>query len=748
MAEDKQYSNLPAVAGTEGRRNYGLQIPYNPQPVHFQDSDAESPEIPLTHYLWILRRHGWRIAAFVAACVIATFIVSERLTPVYESTAAVDVDRQMPQGVMGQEAMRNIPNDSDQFLATQVKLIQSDAVLRPVAEKYRLLDHEHQLPKDKRLAGNMEEAPILLKRLKVSRPPNTYLLMISYRSPDPQLASDVANGIARSYIANTFNIRMRSSMDLGNFMDKQLEELKAKMEKSGAALAQFERELNVINPEEKTSILSSRLLQLNTEYTNAQSDRVRKESAFESIKGGSLEAAQVSTQGEALKRITERLSEAREKFADAKSRFGSRHPEFRKASAQVTELQQQLETTQGNIGERVEVEYRQSVGRERMLRKAVGETKSEFDSLNSRSIQYQAVKREAEADRKFYEELVRKIKEAGINSTFQNNAIRLADSARTAIRPVFPNVPLNTILAFLFSTILAVGGALTSDMLDNTVRDAEFVQRALNTEVVGVLPEVKGKSMMVGASPPKGESNGTVGLMRLSEADQRTSGYVEAMRTLRTSILLSHIDSRLQSLLVTSASPKEGKTTTAVHLAVAHAEQHHKTLLIDCDLRRPSIHRYFDLKNEAGITNVISDGTPWQQVLVRSVGMPDLDILPSGPASRRAADLVGRPISQIIVEAAKEYDLVVIDAPPMLGFAESLQLATLVDGVIVVTHAGETSRNALSSVLSALSRIRANVVGVVMNKMGSHLSDGYYYHGYYGKQGRTQYYYSAEGKAS
>ncbi|MDQ6760570.1 MAG: polysaccharide biosynthesis tyrosine autokinase [Acidobacteriota bacterium] len=742
MREDNLTTSVPAVIPADGRR-VASAIPYAvPQP-YFQEPESDTPTVPLSHYLWIIKRYRWRILAFIATCVLATFIISKRLTPIYESTATVDVDRQAPQGVMGQDSQRNTPNDADQFLATQVKLIQSDAVLRPVAEKYKLLEEEKQLPADRTKSANVQEAPILLKKLKIARPPNTYLLLISYRSPNPQLAADAANAIADSYIMNTWNIRLKASAGLSKFMEAQLEELKAKMEKSSAALVQFEREFGVVNPEEKTSILSSRLLQLNTEYTNAQADRVRKEAAYGSIKSGSLESAQVSAQGEALKKINERLNEAQEKFADIKTRFGVNHPEYKKTAALVTELQSQLNGAKVNAGGRVEVEYNEASERERMLRKSVNDTKAEFDRVNSRSSQYQTVKREAEADRKFYEELLRKIKEAGINSGFQNSSIRLADSARPGRDPVSPNVKLNLLLAFLFSTILAVGGAVVSDMLDNTIRDPDYIKRALNTEVLGMLPEVKAKRVAAASIAGNGHAtNGSLALMSLSDAaDQRTSGYVEAMRTLRNSILLSNMDTHIHSMLVTSASPREGKTTTAVHLALAHAEQHHKTLLIDCDLRRPSVHKYFDMDNEKGMTTVITENLPWQQALVNNPAVPDLDILPSGPVSRRAADLVGRPMSQILEEAAKIYDLVVVDAPPMLGFAESLQLSTLVDGVVVVAHAGETSRNAVASVLSTLTRVNANVIGVVMNKMVGSLSDGYYYYGYYGKYGKDQYYY-------
>src|SRR6202041_3167055 len=259
-----------------------LDAEYEPQAAH----------VPLSHYLWILRRHGWKIAGFVVAVVIATLIVSLRLTPIYESTTTVDVDRQMPTGVLGPEGMQNATNDADQFLATQVKLIQSDSVLRPVVDKYKLRDVEKDaLEEAIDKSPTSIEAPVVLKHLKVTRPPNTYLLLISYRSANRQLAADVANEIALSYLAHTYRIRYKATAGLSEFMERQLEELHAKMEKSSQALLQFERDLGVVNPDEKTNIISTRLLQLNSEYTTAQGDRVSKQAAYEAVSDDSLAAA-------------------------------------------------------------------------------------------------------------------------------------------------------------------------------------------------------------------------------------------------------------------------------------------------------------------------------------------------------------------------------------------------------------------------------------------------------------------------
>jgi succinoglycan biosynthesis transport protein ExoP len=718
-ADDAAPRKVPAVAGAF---HYPLGFPPNPA-----DMEPEEASLALSNYLWILRRQWWKIIGFIAVAAISTLLVSKRLTPVYESTATVDVDRQTPSGVVGQDANKVLSNDADQFLATQVKLIQSDSVLRPVADQFKLRAIERQ---DRAASVASQDAPVLLKQLKVTRPPNTYLLQISYRSTIPKLAADVSNAVANSYLEHAYKIRFQSSARLASFMELQIGEMKAKMERSGAALAQLEKELNVINPEEKTSILSSRLLQLNTEYTNAQAERVRKETAFQSVRSGTLESAQVSSQGDSLKVLSERLDEAQRKFADVKMHFGVKHPEYAKAATQVQETERQIEHARKSTSQRVEVEYQDAVNRETMLAKVVAETKADFDRLNARSFEYQTAKREAEADKKLYEELATKIKEAGINAGFQNSAIRIADLARPAFTQVFPNIPMNLALAILFSTLLAVAAAILMDLLNSAVRDPDQVTRLMKTDVVGVLPLAKELRSFSGS----GQAASTRQPMLTDKAGaERMTGYNEAVRTLRNSIFLTDFDRRVRSLMLTSASPSEGKSTISAHLAVANAQRGMKTLLIDADLRRPSIHRHFSIPNIKGLSNFLNKEVDWKSLVVSSPETPYLDIITAGPSSRRAADLVGSELTDLLEAASAEYELVLLDTPPLLGFSEPMQMATAVDGVLVVALAGETNRKALGTAVKTLLRLRANLLGVVLNGVSPEASDGYYYHYYHSK---------------
>ena len=352
-----------------------------------------------------------------------------------------------------------------------------------------------------------------------------------------------------------------------------------------------------------------------------------------------------------------------------KARFGVNHPEYKKAAAAIAELQKQIGQSRQNIAQRVAVEYREAVNRQEMLNKAINQTKAEADQLNARSFEYQALKNEADADKKFYDELIEKIRESTINAGFQSSAIRLADLARQPARPVSPNIPLNVALSLLLSTLLGLAGAVAFDLMDHTMRDPQLVLHRLNTEVIGLLPFEKPVKLW-GALR---QNNGNGGSALTASVDIAQSGlsgqYGDAIRTLRNSILLSSQDRPLGSLLVTSSLPGEGKTTTAVHLAMAHAEQGYKTLLIDCDLRRPTVHKYFSASSENGMSAVCARSASWESVTISIRDRPNLDVILAGPTSRRTAYItVGQTLARVLEEASHEYDLIVVDAPPVLGF--------------------------------------------------------------------------------
>jgi polysaccharide biosynthesis transport protein len=735
-----EQARLPEVIPSTRSNTPPALAYYAPIAAPQQEFEPEAPTVPLSHYFWILRRHLWKILAFIATCVLVTAIVSARLQPIYESAATVVVDFQAPSGVVGQNSTNSYVDDPDAFLSTQIRLIQSDAVLRPVAEQFHLLNpigksNQAGSAKEQEMAA----APVSLGPLRVSRPPGTNLLLISYRSPDPHVAADVANAVANSYLTHAYNIRIRSSASLSSFMEKQLDELKAKMEQSNLALGKFEKDLDVINPEDKSNILSARLLQLNTEYTSAQIERVNKQAALEAIKSGSVEAAQVSSQGEALAKLSDTLNQARQHFALVKATYGTNHPEYRKAASELAEVERQFDEARNNIAERVAVQYQQALSREQLLAKTVADTKAEWDSLSSRSFQYRELKQEADADKSLYDELVKKIQEADINAGFQDNNISIADAARPPLHPVYPNIRMNLLMALLASTLLAISAAVILDSIDTTLRDPQEASRFLGVDVIGTMPVDRSAAQLPRPVVPLQAETTFAKVVPNSNRKghyEVSSNFEEAVRTIRNTILLSDFEGRLRSIALTSAAPSEGKTTIAAHLAIANADRGKKTLLVDGDLRRPSQHSKFGFTPRAGFSNVLTGELPWQEVVLTIEGKPNLSLLPAGPGSHRAADLIGPRLSSLLDEFAKEYDLVILDSPPLLGFAECLQMANAVDGVLIVSLAGETKRKAVASVVSVLQRLRTNIIGVILNQVSQNTSSesyshyGYYHYGY------------------
>lgn len=700
-----------------------------------QEREQEGAAVFLSHYLWILRRQCWKVVAFVAVCVFATVIVSARLAPIYESTATVDIEHQAPPQVVGQQTTQSAQMDPEEFLATQIKLIQSDSVLRPVAEQFHLLNLGGRSGQESQMVQRMAAAPVTLSGLRVTRPTGTYLLQISYRAADPSRAADVANAVARSYLTYTYDLRIQASTDLSFFMEKQVDELKAKMEQSNLALAQFERDLDVINPDEKTNILSARLLQLNADYTVAQAERIRSEAAWNATKSGSSDAAQAFLQGDPLSTLNDALNKARQQFALVKATYGSSHPEYHKAASELAEVQKEYDKAKRGLADRIEVNFKESQDREQMLQAAVAETKAEWDSMSAKSFQYQRLKQDADTDKALYDELVKKIREGDINAGFQNNNIRLADFARPPLTPVYPNKRRNLQLAFGLSALLAIGAAILLDSLDRTLRDPKEASRFLGADVIATMPADRDAAQLpyaadppvVPALVPTASENG-----RRRTNYQSGSRFDEAIRTLRNTILLSDFEDRLHSIVFTSAVPSEGKSTLAAHLAIANADRGKKTLLVDGDLRRPSLHSKFGLTPRKGLSNVLNGDLPWQEAVIPIEGTPNLSLLPAGLGSHRAADLIGPRLATLLDEFAKEYDLAFLDSPPLLGFAECLQMAAAADGVLIASLAGKTKRGAVAEVIGALRRVRANIVGVVLNQVSRNTSaDGYSYYGYY-----------------
>jgi capsular exopolysaccharide synthesis family protein len=681
---------------------------------HPRLSDPAEFQRPLTFYAEIVRRH-WEMIAVLSLALTALVALACALAPAINvGSALIAIDRQTAPETVGSDHL--MTTGDDQFMATQQRLLQADTILRPVAERYNLLEREHQLlrywfwPYSREKEAAIRNAPIVLKHLKVERNPNTYLLTITYRDTNPQVAANVANAIADSYLREIFETRTKEAGRLTSSMERQLIDLKQKMESTHNALMVYQRNLGTADPEQKTSVLVARLQALNTENSVAEADRIAKEAVYREAKDGSLPEVEVSAQSSDLAKDVEKLQIAKANLALVGATYGDQHPEYRKAAAQVAEATAALDESRRNASTRIGVDYRQTLVRERMLSAAVAETKQQVDDLTSESFDYLQLKHEADAAERVYEDLFAKIKQSGINSELQNNIIRLADSARPPARPIFPNWPLIVTCCMAFFSLASSAYFVANELTDVTAKEIEPMEEALGISVVCALPQVMDMHLRLAL-----DSDG----VRFAGNRWRSiqGGFFdEGVRHLRGYLTLSTQMHVPKSVLVTSAFPGEGKSTLALSLAMANAEQGKRTLLIDGDLRQPAIERMVRLDPDAGLASVLAQTIPWRTATRAVSARPNLFVLGSGLPLPAALALIGPQMRGILAQATKEFDWVVLDSPPLLGCAETLELAAATDVTVLAVRSGHTPMKAVGAAVETLRRINVPIAGIVLNE--------------------------------
>jgi succinoglycan biosynthesis transport protein ExoP len=681
---------------------------------HPRLSDPAEFQRPLTFYAAIVRRHWEMIAVLSIALTALVALACALAPPINVGSALIAIDRQAVPETVGSDQV--MTTGDDQFMATQQGLLQADTILRPVAEHYNLLEREHQLRRylfwhySREKEAAIRNAPIVLKHLKVDRNPNTYLLTITYRDTNPQVAADVANAIADSYLREIFETRTKEAGRLTSSMERQLIDLKQKMESTHNALMVYQRDLGTADPEQKTSVLVARLQALNTENSVAEADRIAKEAVYREAKDGSLPEVEVSAQSNDLSKDVEKLQVAKANLALVGATYGDQHPEYRKAAAQVEEASAALDESRRNVATRIDVDYHQTLVRERMLSAAVAETKQQVDDLTSQSFDYLQLKHEADAAERVYEDLFAKIKQSGINSELQNNIIRLADSARPAAKPIFPNWPLIVGCCMAFFSRACAAYFVSAELTDVTAKEIEPMEEALGVSVVCALPQVTDMHLRLAL--------GSEG-MRFAASRWRTmqGGFFdEGIRHLRGYLMLSTQTHVPKSVLVTSAFPGEGKSTLALSLAMANAEQGKRTLLIDGDLRQPAIERMVRLDPDAGLAAVLAQTIPWRTATRAVSARPNLFVLGSGLPLPMALALIGPQMRGILAQATKEFDLVVLDSPPLLGCAETLELAAATDVTVLAVRSGHTPMKAVGTAVETLRRVNVPIAGIVLNE--------------------------------
>ena len=707
-------------------------------------------EAHLLDYLMILRKHQWLIVSFLLALVTVVTIATFRMQPVYEATTRIEIDRENTNFLpFAGNGSYDLYQDLEDYIETQSKILVSETLAMQTIKSLNL-DQDPRFggypPNPGTLEvtatkGGVQSPPpalgAFLGGLSVKRVPNSRLLDVTFAATDPKLAAATVNAHVNNFIEQNFRSRYEATTQASNWLANQLDELKGKVEASEDARIKYERDHQIWTIDEKQDVTTQKLADLNRELTAAQADRINKEAVYELAEAGNYDAIPAVRESPVTQESLKRQGELSDQYTEALNQYGPKFPKVVRLEAQLAEIEQLIANEKKNIGNQVEAEFRGSRQRERLLQQALDQQKNEASAMADKMVQYNILKRDAEANKQLYDGLLQKLKEAGITAGLRSSNIRVVDPALMPMAPSRPNKSRNISLAILVGLIGGIGLALVREYLDNTVKNPDDVESLSRLPSLAVVPafissdgDRRGRLQKL----LRGSGNGYQERVALLSHSQPQSPVSEAFRALRTSLLLSQPDRPPQIILVTSALPHEGKTTASVNIGVTLAQLGDSTLLIDGDLRKPGVSRALSMTDgkHAGLSSYLAGVTALDLLAVPHPLIRNLHAIPTGPIPPNSADLLSsHRLAEMMCELRKRYKFIVIDSPPIMAATDAVILSALVDGVLLVVRSGETPKEAFTRTRDLLHSVKSRVLGVVLNAVDSNSGDYYYSYRYY-----------------
>ena len=709
-----------------------------------------SPRQPhLYDYLLILRKHQWLILSFMISVVTIVAIATFRMQPVYVATARIEIGREnsniLPfQGTDAYDVMM----DSENYIETQSKILTSETLalqtIRNSGLSARPEYSSSEGPSDAVATGNLanhkrpSELGAFLGSLSVHRVPNSRLMDVSFESTDPQLAARIVNAHLETYVQRNFQTQYDSTARATTFLKDQLEELKKRVQNSEDARIAYERQNQIWTLDDKQNMTTQRFADANRELMQAQSERMKKQSLYEFAKAGTLSAVPQIHSNAAISDFQKKRTEMQSEYRDALAQFGPNFPKVQRLKEQIKDLDGNIESEKQNIVDSLESEYREASGREALLLRVLDQQKADVNEMAGKMVEYNILKREAEANKILYDGLLTKLREAGVSAGLNSSNIRMVDPAMVPSTPARPAKMRNVAMAFIVGLVGGIGLALMREYLDNTVKNPDDIETLARLPSLAVVPQFassnghgngKRQRLLPGFS-----ANGHEKRMELVAEHLPKSQMSEAFRALRTSLLLSRADHPPQVILVTSALPREGKTTTAANLAVTLAQLGDKTVIVDADLRKPGVGRLLDITgpNNAGLSSYLAGVSSLELVTVPHPTIANLAAIPTGPLPPNPADLLAsHKLAEAIAELRGKYKFIVIDSPPVMAATDAVLLSVQTDGVLLVVRSGETPKEAFTRTRDLLVSVKCNILGVVLNAVDSSAPDYYYSYRYY-----------------
>ncbi len=734
-----------------------------PVPPSFEADEAD--KVPdLLEYGRIIKKRRATILTIAFVVFTIGLFATLKEKPVYRARVLVEIQKENPDIPTLQELFQ-VESISDTYLETQYRILKSENLARRVIADLKLdrLTEFNQpaswwiRPKQEASLspagdGGGDVSPesvidneVLRKfqdRLDVEPLKRSRLVEVSFESNDKNLAAQVVNTLAATYIQQNLEARWQASQKASEWLSQQLLGMKSKLEKSEDDLQQYARDngLLFLETDKGTSenIVTQRLRQLQEELTKSQADRYEKESLYLLVQQGDFASLPGVFNNKLMQDLTEKLAELERERSRLSSIFNPDYPQVKEIQSQIDEAQTTLSGERERAAKAITNDYRAAVERENMLQEAFKDQQREADLIAEKSVQYNILKREADTNKQLYVGLLEKLKETGVSTSMKATNIRVIDPAYPPKKPDSPRIPLNLSLALLLGLSLGIGAAFLQEHLDNSFKTAGEIERFLQLPALASVPAIESSTNGNGhglyararyLANDKHRSTSIVPSWNRIEGNGQNTPLAEAFHELRTSVLLSTAKHPPRTLLVTSAKGGEGKTTVAANLAVSLAQLGEKVLLIDADLRRPSLHKFFGVANTSGLVNFLTGSPDWRSLLSQAAPV-GLFVLPSGPVPPNPADLLSSEYMPVLIrEASKEYKFVVLDSPPLLNLADSRVLATLVDGVILVVGGGITPRELVHRAYASAVDAGSHVLGATINFADA--KSDYYSYGYH-----------------
>ncbi len=698
--------------------------------------EVDEEEIDLREYWRVIVQRKWTIIFFTLIMVFGAFIATYLMTPIYRSSVTLQIERESAKVVEYEGVTPEESANVKDFYQTQYELLKSRTLARRVIDQLGLdssavfmgkkndsyfsalvgsvKDFLSGKQQDEALPPDLEK--LFLESLTVSPIRNSRLVVVHFDSPDKELAARVVNALSKNFINTNLERRFEASSYAKTFLAERLKQVRAGLEDSERTLVDYAKEREIIDLDERQGVLMHKVKELNVQIVSAESSRIEAESEYKSMQETGGEGFLKVLDSPVIQRYKETLANLESEYEEKLRIYKPAYPSMVQLKSQIGEISKKVQTEVNNIRSAVKERYKVTVQEEALLKSKMAELKNEILDLQNRSTDYQALKRDVETNRKLYDGLLQRMKEVGVAAGVGTNNISVVDPGEVARKPEKPKKSLIILIAGVLGMFGGTLLAFLFEHLDDTIKSGSDLERLFGLSMLGIIPEVDLK---------KEESDN---IWMLAHNNPK-SAIAEAYRSSRTALSFSTSSGAPKVLHVTSAAAGEGKTTTAISLANTFVQAGETVLIIDADLRNPSLHKEMVLPNATGLTNFLAGDHQPSQIIQRSE-IDRLYVIPTGPIPPNPAELLSTgKMLDLITRASKKFDRIVVDGPPVLGLADALILANMVKVTIMVVDAGATRKGALEGSMKRLRHAQANVVGGILTKYGQGSSGyGYDYH--------------------